>query len=463
MKRPTGLVTVATMATMGTIGTMATMAAAIAATITVAFLLAAGVTVRELKNASTEIALLETENTARRVTAAMQLAEIWNGKGFAAANIVQSSNPPPAALWGLERWPQGNEIFFVTRGTDSFLIRKNKVASKGNIEGKNEGKNDIFEFALVGAQDLFTRAMGAQKNVEWLLADAVNSAETSLATIESGEASRASHNENRFSFFGTLTSATVAVPGTNTIVRRFFVFSYRDLFYAPLFWSVATVVAGSVLAALAAGVIISKRAFNRRKRGVSENENEHKIVAEEHGLTDGKQFFARLLACSQNSFVKEQCIILLSPDQVAAASVQKRATITATVAEELSRACIHGPVAAKLEAEHTCETSADKDNVAPLLFAIHCPHFEASKALSFAEHCRTKLESRPEMVFGTPQITFSAAVAEFHGNVESAEEFQNMLAELLQSTALMLRKIQENGGGTTALATECIFGSKGCS
>lgn len=191
----------------------------------------------ELKKTATETALLETENSAARVMAAMQQPAIWLNR------VVQSKTPPPAALWGLERWPQGGEVFFVMKGSDSFLVRK-ELPARDNSAGneRNEGnevatgnEEEILEFAPFAAQEMFKRTMGSAKNVEWLLANSANRSETSLATIESGEATQTNSEANAYFALGTQISTAVAVPGTNTILRQFFGLSYRDVFVSRVF------------------------------------------------------------------------------------------------------------------------------------------------------------------------------------------------------------------------------------
>jgi hypothetical protein len=389
-----------------------------------------------------EIALLETENTARRVNLALLAPEIWKPtQGTAKSLLIPRTEAPPVALWSLSRWPTGTEIFVAVRGKTPFLVRSPKP--------------DTLEFVPTDARAFFTRAVGELKNVEWFFADKVNTGETALVSVESGEARERAYKKYHW--------ATVSIPGTNTVLRRYFVFDAWAILQEPLLYSFA------VALSLASGLFwYIGRNFSKFGMSIPSQKQRHEDANVTSTLRDAPYFVRRALACFSSELVETQCIVVLAADNLQdmgmdavttkgeaprSESPRQRDRIVEAISQSLAEICKHGPLPVLLQRGGTEPT-------AQALWGIHCPHFDKKKALSFAESCRTKLEANPELTLRSPSVTMSTAVAEFRKDSSATFDAESLLKNLLTSTIAALQRTQELGGAQTVFAESIFVGTK---
>jgi hypothetical protein len=418
--------------------------------VVISLALAAIVTHIQLAASKTERALLETENTACRLLVALTSqsflagakddesevkegqSETKDGQDGISNHEVAAASAPPSPLWGLRRWPAGSEIFLATRGQESFVVKRTP--------------SETLEFTKFEPREFFARAMGTLTNVEWMFADAVNSTETSLATQESAEARSIGPS--------ALHSATVVLPGTNTMLRRYFLISASGIFGEDIFYAIAV----SLAAIGCLSVFCGARCFGSLALRKKEEQEQEQVAS----FICNQDFFVQRILLSLNSELMEyQSIILLAVDRSFSSHSERRDAVVQAISETLNALCQHGPLAAHIAPENSDggrnENSSENNgenrlNNGRILFGFHCPNFDKAKAIQFAEMCRVKIETHPQLALHRPAITLAAAVSEFHRKSRAAANSETILRNMLAATFGAIETAEKDGGGTTIFA-----------
>jgi hypothetical protein len=383
-----------------------------AAIFIVAFITALILTITDVAVSGTETALLESENTARKLNAALLSEFLWADRQEQPKErtLFLRKDAPPPALWNLKRWPVGAEVFFASRGKNAALVRETKASE--------------LEFVTIDVAKFFSKNIGKDNHVEWLFADSGITEASSLAATESSQAENSWLKRN-------YTAASAMVPGTNTIVRRYFERSYL----APLMQKSLWISFGVV--AVGCGVLaLSLEMFGGlQQKPITKGSSP---LPAPGPLKDKKFFIERLDACIRNDLIERQCIVFLSPDKSESKSAREDEIFQSAIQEELTKICRHGPLPA------TIDTS---------LFAIHCPNQNARRTLEFTARLIESISLRPEIRLRTPRVTFSAVVAEFHRNEDSQQErTEGIASKLLDNALTALHQVKARGGDSLVFA-----------